>query len=114
MEAYNTERAFRKIKRHPVPNVTEAASSRGRNKNIPLDGKDADFLSGHQMTKIAQHKLKSEEDNALQGRSVGGNMGVGSSAKGGITSTGGSTKNFTGGPSSWYSINLRMLLYDVA
>lgn len=114
MEAYNNERSLRKIKRHPVPNISGAAAKIGGNKNIPLDGKDVDTFSGKQMTKIAQHKLMSEENNSLQSGSVGGNIGVGSSVKGGITSTGGSTNNFIVGPSSRYNTNLSMLLNDVA
>ncbi|PKI69834.1 hypothetical protein CRG98_009709, partial [Punica granatum] len=101
VEAYNTERALRKIKRHSVPNVSGAAAKVGESKNVSLDEKDVDDLSGHQMAKIAQLKLKAEESNAHQSDSVGGNTGVGSSAKEGITSRGGNSKNFVGGPSSW-------------
>ncbi|XP_031393439.1 exosome complex component RRP45A-like isoform X2 [Punica granatum] len=114
VEAYNTERALRKIKRHSVPNVSGAAAKVGESKNVSLDEKDVDDLSGHQMAKIAQLKLKAEESNAHQSDSVGGNTGVGSSAKEGITSRGGNSKNFVGGPSSWYGIHTPRVLIQIS
>lgn len=113
MEAYNTERALRKIKHHSVPNVSVAAGKVKENKNLPLDHKDGDDLSGNQMPEIAQLKLENEGNDPHQSDIVGGNMRIGSFVKGGITGKGGNIKNFLGGPSSWYGINICILLFDV-
>lgn len=83
MEAYNTQRALKKIKRHPAAqvamDVSTSSANVGGNANI----------SGHQIDRVAKLKLTSNEaEPANQTQTKGGGDG--------------NTGNFIGGPSIWY------------
>ena len=84
VDSHNTQRALLKIKRHSssVPmDVDKGASKIGLKQNSSVDQMRIDECSGHHVERIKQDTLS---DKSKTNRSNE------------------DTKNFTGGPSSWY------------
>ncbi|CAK7331170.1 unnamed protein product [Dovyalis caffra] len=98
VEAHNTERALRKIKRHPTSvagNVSIAAHDvKEQNKTFEQVG--ASELSRHHMDRL---KLVSEE--TCSSRSNDNDGDIKSSERGGSSRAEGNAMNFLGGPSNW-------------
>uniref|UniRef100_A0A2P2KMU3 Protein ECERIFERUM 7 n=2 Tax=Rhizophora mucronata TaxID=61149 RepID=A0A2P2KMU3_RHIMU len=99
VEAYNTERALRKIKRHPTSVPVSVSASGGcfrELQNKSIEPKEVGELSTQQMERL---KLASERSSSSQSNDIDGNMK--SSEKGGTNHEEGNSKNFLGGPSRW-------------
>ncbi|EEF31262.1 exosome complex component RRP45A [Ricinus communis] len=98
VEAYNTERALRKIKRHSTSvavNVSTAIDVREL-ENKPFIQKGISEISRHQMERL---KLTSEESSVSQSNGI--DSGLRSSEQGGTSNREGNATNFLGGPSRW-------------
>ncbi|KAL9367890.1 hypothetical protein Peur_039089 [Populus x canadensis] len=98
VEAYSTERALRKIKRHPTSaagNVSVAGSDvKEQNKTVEQVG--GSELSRHHMERM---KLVSEETCSSRNNDNDGD--IKSSEQGGTSRGESNAMNFLGGPSSW-------------
>ncbi|OAY61336.1 exosome complex component RRP45A isoform X1 [Manihot esculenta] len=99
VEAYNTERALRKIKRHSTSVAVNVSTSGGdvrEHESKSFMQKGVSELSKYQMERL---KLVSEESCTSQSNDTDG--GLRSSEQGGTSCREGNATNFLGGPSSW-------------
>ncbi|XP_034896588.1 exosome complex component RRP45A isoform X2 [Populus alba] len=98
VEAYNTERALRKIKRHPTSgagNVSVAALD-VTEQNKTVEQVEVSELSRHHM-----ERLKLVPDETCSGRGNDNDGDIKPSKQGGTGRGQGNAMNFLGGPSSW-------------
>lgn len=104
VESYNTERALRKIKRHPSSvalDISGAGVNIGKNQNKPVPQKGDSERSN----------LTSEKSVADQSMDIEGEAK--SSEQQQTNKIDGDAKNFIGGPLSWY-VSFCPKLYDIA
>ncbi|XP_034674405.1 exosome complex component RRP45A-like isoform X1 [Vitis riparia] len=99
VEAFNTERALRKIKRHSssiAVDVSGPGAKMRENKNQSVDEKVVNELSSHHMERL---KMESEESCVTQSSDV--EVKTQLSEQGRTNRSDENTRSFIGGPSSW-------------
>lgn len=99
VEAFNTERALRKIKRHSssiAVDVSGPVAKMRENKNQSVDEKVVNELSNHHMERL---KMESEESCVTQSSDV--EVKTQLSEQGRTNRSDEDTRSFIGGPSSW-------------
>lgn len=99
VEAFNTERALRKIKRHSssiAVDVSGPGAKMRENKNQSVDEKVVNELSSHHMERL---KMESEESCVTQSSDV--EVKTQLSEQGRTNRSDEDTRSFIGGPSSW-------------
>lgn len=99
VEAFNTERALRKIKRHSssiAVDVSGPVAKMRENKNQSVDEKVVNELSNHHMERL---KMESEESCVTQSSDVEAKTQL--SEQGRTNRSDEDTRSFIGGPSSW-------------
>ncbi|XP_052311614.1 exosome complex component RRP45A isoform X2 [Populus trichocarpa] len=98
VEAYNTERALRKIKRHPTSgagNVSVAAL------DVTEQNKTIEQVEGSELSRHHMERLKLVPDETCSGRGNDNDGDIKPSKLGGTGRGQGNAMNFLGGPSSW-------------
>ncbi|KAJ6670758.1 EXOSOME COMPLEX EXONUCLEASE RIBOSOMAL RNA PROCESSING PROTEIN [Salix viminalis] len=101
VEAYNTERALRKIKRHPTSdagNVSVAAL------DVIEQNKTIEQVEGSELSRHHLERLKLVPEDTCSSRGNDNDEDTKPSEQGGTGRVQGNAVNFLGGPSSWYGI----------
>ena len=98
VEAYSTERALRKIKRHPAVagNVSVAGS------DVKEQNKTVEQVGGSELSRHHIERLKVVSEETCSSRSNDNDGDSKSSEQGGTSRGESRAMNFLGGPSDWY------------
>ncbi|KAF8017289.1 hypothetical protein BT93_H2468 [Corymbia citriodora subsp. variegata] len=101
VEAYNTERALRKIKRHSAPVALDVSGTVPNVRKNQVKSENQREVSGSVGTQVEKLKPMNERKNSDQSNDIEGKIVTKSLEQGGTNSKDGNPRSFIGGPSSW-------------
>ncbi|XP_030538877.2 exosome complex component RRP45A-like isoform X1 [Rhodamnia argentea] len=101
VEAYNTERALRKIKRHSAPVALDVSGTGPNVRKNQVKSQDQRKVSGSVGSQVDKLKPSNERNDSDQSNDIEGKMVTKSFEQGGTNSKDGKPRSFIGGPSSW-------------
>ncbi|XP_030538880.1 exosome complex component RRP45A-like isoform X2 [Rhodamnia argentea] len=100
VEAYNTERALRKIKRHSAPVALDVSGTGPNVRKNQVKSQDQRKVSGSVGSQVDKLKPSNERNDSDQSNDIEGKMVTKSFEQGGTNSKDGKPRSFIGGPSS--------------